>query len=74
MLNNIIRIVLDLRGRSGRYQRIQLENDAGQAVGGRKILLARVVGKRKVSYLTIIGKIRLSNIYYITSYCMKNSN
>jgi len=43
-------IFLDLRGRSRRYQRIQLENDVGQATGGRKILLARVIGKREVSY------------------------
>lgn len=40
--NNIIRTVLDLRGRSGRYKRIQLKNDSGQAAGGREILLARV--------------------------------
>lgn len=42
--------ILDLRGRSGRHQRIQLEHDAGQAAGGRKVFLAGVVRKRTVSH------------------------
>lgn len=44
---------LDLRCRSGQYQRIQLEHDSGQAAGGRKVLLARIVGKRKVCLMAV---------------------